>query len=94
MSRVVIRYGVFETNSSSTHCMVMCTKKEYEDLKNGLKSIYYNSQTYGYYVGENGEGETLKDFLGSSDNFEEFEQYFTTASGEEIVAFGYYGEDR
>ena len=25
-----IRYGVFETNSSSTHTLCICTEKEYE----------------------------------------------------------------
>ena len=29
-----IRQGVFETNSSSTHSLCICTKKEYEDLPN------------------------------------------------------------
>lgn len=40
-----IRMGVFETNSSSTHSMVICTKEEYEKWKNG--EYVYVSETYG-----------------------------------------------
>lgn len=34
-----IRRGVFETNSSSTHSLTMCTEKQYNDWKNG-KLLY------------------------------------------------------
>ena len=34
-----IRQGVFETNSSSTHSLCICTKKEYEDFKDGKLSF-------------------------------------------------------
>ena len=30
-----IRYGVFETNSSSVHSLTVCTENEYEKFKNG-----------------------------------------------------------
>lgn len=30
-----IRRGVFETNSSSTHSLTMCTQEQFEDWKNG-----------------------------------------------------------
>lgn len=30
-----IRRGVFETNSSSTHSLTMCTEEQFEDWKNG-----------------------------------------------------------
>ena len=30
-----VRLGVFETNSSSTHTLTICTKKEYDKWKNG-----------------------------------------------------------
>ena len=30
-----IRLGTFETNSSSTHCMVICSEEEYEKWANG-----------------------------------------------------------
>lgn len=33
------RRGVFETNSSSTHSLTMCTEQEFEDWKNGKTLI-------------------------------------------------------
>lgn len=30
-----VRKGVFETNSSSVHAMVICTKKEFDDVRGG-----------------------------------------------------------
>ena len=30
-----IRRGVFETNSSSTHSLTMCSKKEYDEFEKG-----------------------------------------------------------
>ena len=30
-----IRRGVYETNSSSTHSLTMCSKEEFEQWKNG-----------------------------------------------------------
>ena len=35
MKKIQIRPGVFETNSSSTHSLVICTKEQYEKWKNG-----------------------------------------------------------
>lgn len=35
-----IRYGVFETNSSSTHSLTICMKSDYEQWKNG--KVYLN----------------------------------------------------
>lgn len=34
-----VRRGVFETNSSSTHSLTMCSKQQFEDWKNG-KLLY------------------------------------------------------
>ena len=36
----IIRKGIFETNSSSTHSLVMCKKEEYEAWKKG--DVFYN----------------------------------------------------
>ena len=35
-----IRRGVFETNSSSTHSITMCTKSEFDEWRNG--NVYRN----------------------------------------------------
>ena len=37
---IQIRRNVFETNSSSTHSLCICTKQQYYDFKNG-KLLYY-----------------------------------------------------
>lgn len=37
---IQIRKAIFETNSSSTHSLVMCSEKEYEDFNNG--KVYLN----------------------------------------------------
>ena len=34
-----IRFGVFETNSSSVHTLIICNDKEYNDLVNGKMLI-------------------------------------------------------
>jgi len=36
-----IRRGVFETNSSSTHSLTMCTQEQFDDWKNG--KLLYNA---------------------------------------------------
>lgn len=41
---IQIRYGVFETNSSSTHSLTICEKDEYEDWKEGNSYLI----TWGY----------------------------------------------
>lgn len=33
--KTIVRKGVFETNSSSTHTMIMCTGEEYEKFEDG-----------------------------------------------------------
>lgn len=37
----VIRRGIFETNSSSTHAMTICTEEEYDKWKKGERYYYY-----------------------------------------------------
>ena len=41
----IIRNGVFETNSSSTHSITMCTKSDYEKWKNGELYYFEGSET-------------------------------------------------
>ena len=42
-----IRRGVFETNSSSTHSLVMCLKSDYDRWANG-ELLLYTGWGYGY----------------------------------------------
>lgn len=88
-----VRRSVFETNSSSTHSLTICTKAEHEAWCNG--DLVW-SDDYGFFkvdelpadveedsrIGRNGE---------ASDEYEEFCREFRTPSGDEMVAFGYYG---
>ena len=39
---IQIRQNTFETNSSSTHSLVICTMKQFEDLKKNKLYIYEN----------------------------------------------------
>ena len=114
-----IRIGVFETNSSSTHSLTICSKTEFDAWKNGdvlfsidsekfmtmdeikaewekdtkdsKKKGYSYSETIEEYIEEN----RIVTAGGYDDavNQETFEQHYKTASGDEIVAFGYYGYD-
>ena len=103
-----IRRNVFETNSSSTHSITICTEDEYEMWKRG--------EIYWYRWGENfvskeevEEGfnksrhndfndylyeESLYTFDSYDDiELEKYEEHHTTKSGDKIVVFGYYGQD-
>ena len=85
----VIRYGVFETNSSSSHSLCVCTKEEYEKFKKGDLVL----DTY--------ESELIprpKDFKMYIEEEPRYIRYnyapdaklnFTTSSGDEMVAFCY-----
>lgn len=41
-----IRKGVFETNSSSTHSITICTSEEYKKFLNGELYVDYNGHLY------------------------------------------------
>lgn len=111
-----IRRGVFETNSSSTHSLTLCSKDEYskwekgevlfnrwnenfstkEEAINKLKSkSYYDSADL---TNEDEINNTLKEegYYTESEfwddiDMETFHSTYKTTSGEEVVAFGYYG---
>ena len=42
-----IRRGVFETNSSSTHSITMCSNKEYEKWENGEVLYWQDGDKFG-----------------------------------------------
>lgn len=88
-----VRRGVFETNSSSTHSLVICTKAEYELFK-------HNEMIYDTYKDElvpysklllDTEKYRYQDFAHYGHGLEQFYQEFTTPSGDNMVAFGEYG---
>lgn len=101
--KIQIRSNVFETNSSSTHSIAICTEDDYKAFKEGEKLIdrnslkLYNSVEEGMAQDEWAEEEdfmTYEEFEEYvSEYYEEFEEKFTTPNGEKVVAFGYYGYD-
>jgi hypothetical protein len=115
-----IRVGVFETNSSSTHSITMCSKEEYDKWENGEMLINDGSSTKPFLTREEAIEKLKQDTTPGRINFEDkeevdeelrdwgyktYEQYwddcdmetfednYTTKSGEEVIAFGYYGSD-
>ena len=114
-----IRYGLFETNSSSTHSLIICTTEEYDKLYKNELYLYYDfgwklitaaeidniiGPDYANWrlLEADEQYEILADHdIFSYDNWveryndclENFEQHYTTPKGEEIVAFGAYGND-
>ena len=99
-----VRKGVFETNSSSVHSITMCSASDFDKWENGelvydrwerklipiteeIKSKMENDIYSDYY--------TFDDFFNNYErmDLETFCDSFKTASGEEVVAFGYHGHD-
>ena len=66
-----IRKNVFETNSSSTHSLTMCTKEEYDNWKNGklLFDSYYKKFVPSLEL-------TKVDFEEAEDNYESNKQKY------------------
>lgn len=92
--KIQVRQGTFETNSSSVHVLVMCSGLEYAKFKKG-------DFVYDTYRDELIPKELKKD---DSDRYQSYDEFFdsycesfldryTTESGDEVVAFGYYGFD-
>lgn len=96
---IQIRQGVFETNSSSTHALAICTQEEWDKLQSGeyvidewdiTKMLDANDEAvkndeYARYV--------TYDELYDLKSFEFFTRHFKTPSGDDMVAWGYYGYD-
>ena len=127
-----VRIGVWETNSSSVHSLIMTDEDTYKKLeRGGLLIGGYNAAfgdefiTYGQayqalkewfekypdlyeeygiidlddcsrdlieeIMGYEGIAYTLETYGG--EEFEKFEDFYTSPSGDKIVAFGYFGRD-
>ena len=105
--KIQVRRGVFETNSSSVHSLCICSADDYDRWKNG-KLFYdpYNGvliEDSDEIQQERKECEekgyqnnymTYEEFCDYvSYNYDEFSERYKTKSGDDIVAFGYYGHD-
>lgn len=101
--KVQIRNGVFETNSSMTHSLTICTAQEYDKWYRGelVFDEYHNKFVTPEEAKDDGwdeEGGRYSDYYSEEQwnedfgyNFETFEDSYTTPNGEKVVAFGYYG---
>ena len=89
-----IRRNVFETNSSSTHSITMCSRAEYERWKSGELLLSWGD-TFVKASEENKEDEDNEtyDEYWEDEYLETYEDSYITKSGEEIIAFGKYGYD-
>ena len=100
-----IRIGTFETNSSSTHTLVMLSKAEYDKFVKG--ELFYDewysklvtkaeieeiAKEKDYSIEEYIQ-DNVKTYEEFGDGKETFEQEYTTPNGETVVAFGYFGYD-
>lgn len=99
---IQIRQGVFETNSSSTHALAICTQEEWDKLQSGEYLV--NEYDINNIVSKDdpraiNDPESWKEWyitygeLYDRTYFEFFNNHFTTPSGDEMVAWGYYGHD-
>ena len=91
-----IRHGVFETNSSSTHSICICTKNDYEKWKKG--ELLYSRWSDELVPTRERIGDDVYDYKTYEEYeddyyLEKFTVPFTTPSGDEMIAFGEYGYD-
>ena len=107
--KIQIRRGIFETNSSSTHSLTMCTDNDFDKWKNG--ELVYNNydgelipitdEKYQVWLKNKQEDDyDYYDYMTYDEYFnyymdrqETFVNSFTTPSGSTVIAFGYYGYD-
>lgn len=102
-----IRFGTFETNSSSTHTLVVCTKEEYDAWRKGetlldrwknyeydfhRKDPFFVPNTEEYRNDEEGQYVTYEEYW-DEEYLEYFDEEYTTPSGDVVRVFGKYGYD-
>ena len=99
---IQIRQGVFETNSSSVHAIAICTQDEWNKLQSGE----YLVNEYGINdIVSKDDPKAINDpeswstsyitygELYDRSEYEFFTRHFKTPSGDDMVAWGYYGHD-
>lgn len=91
-----IRYGVFETNSSSTHSLTICSDEEYKKFESGelVCSAWSDKLLPPDTFDDDSDYYTFEGyFSGHYFDYETFNDTHTTKGGEVIHAFGKYGYD-
>lgn len=96
----VVRRGVFETNSSSTHSISIVAKEDYDKWENGEilfdknREVFVPISEVESYEAEHKycNLQTSEEYF-DDDYLESFETTYTTKSGDVVVAFGMYGYD-
>ena len=96
-----IRRGVYETNSSMCHALSIVTEQEYQDWE--LGKLIFDTWDYELItkdqsdIDDDDDDRYAKDpeeyFDKYSEYFETYKREFTTPSGDNMIAFGYYGHD-
>jgi hypothetical protein len=100
--KIKVRKSVFETNSSSVHSITMCSKSIYDEWIRGdrvydrdnhelilIDNIDIEYERYGYKQYLTYEEFNDYDYI----DYERFSESYITESGDEVVAFGYHGDN-
>lgn len=91
---ISIRNCVFETNSSSTHSLNICTQEEWDNWVSG--KLLYNEydEKFTDKVSNNEDKDYLTfDSYWDDEYLETYKVCYTSKSGDKIVIFGKYGYD-
>ena len=91
---ISIRKNVFETNSSSTHSICICTEEDFNKWKNDEKLWdYYGDKLVDVDEVPKEDRDTwdFRSYDYEDDCKEWYDVHFTTPSGDKMVAFGLYG---
>ena len=82
---ISIRRNVFETNSSSTHSITMCTQSDFDKWKNG--ELYWNRWGQKFITKEEYESELNKwrgEFIAENPDFDENDEEWLAEFNEYI----------
>lgn len=100
--KIQIRQSVFETNSSSTHVLCLCSEEDFIKFKNGKllldSDILIDIDDPEVLELKEKYPDSWKDDFKTWDDYnnigyETFYRQFISKSGDKLVAFGYFGYD-
>lgn len=98
--KIQIRRGVFETNSSSTHSITICTEEDFKKFLDGQMVLdrWFESLVPFEKKSSDPDRFITYDEFSSGEwyhgyEYETYSESFTTPDGHPMVAFGSYGRD-